>query len=335
MVYTTWQLDNLLWSFISNSLYCLLATKMTFNSVSSVPPGSRPVYVNASLLKKLACEQAVYNTQILGLSLKETPVIPLTGTALHKFLSTLLLTNMAGSAVEEMLTIAPADQKIRSTLLALSSSYPHLPEPTFHKDGTSFVEKEIIIPWRQYIIGDQDITIVLWARPDWLSLVNNILKIQDLKTSNYYDTSVAISKYDYEIQFKFYAWLCYEFGHQFLPMEIANLARDLRMVTQVLLAQMGSRPKWTWCQPVAITGADMEMMTSLLEYALENFIIPLNTQLVEPLQNGRLTNTCFQCDYKHLCHTADAGIREGLKERMFNMRPYGPRTAVMEGEQPY
>lgn len=309
---------------------------LQFESVSSVHPGSRAVYINASLLREAHCEQAMFYKQIKGYSAIQSNVFATTGTALHKFVSTMHLTKgSVGDAFMAMMQVAPNDVKIKATLNALAMSMPRLDTPTVIKTGAMFVEQPLIIPWRRYVYQGQDITIVLYGTPDWVSVVNNIIKIGDLKTAWDFYTEKALAKYEYAFQFKFYAWLLYEFGHMFLPLEVANLARDLRMVTQVLIAQVCSKPKWTPGPSVPFTLADSEMVLRLVTHVVEHYILPLNTGNFEPEQTGRLVGACKQCDFKHICHTADTDLRQGLLERGFVVKPYGPAPKVAVNEGPF
>ena len=296
---------------------------LTYEFVTSVPHGSRPIYVNASLLKRINCEQFVDYSQVKGYKSTLVDTIPQTGTALHAFASTYAITDNMASATVQMLQLAPNDPKIKSTLTALSMAFPKMPPYTYHKNGEPFVEQQLTIPWRRYMYNGQDVTIVLWARPDYLGILNDVLRLLDYKTSLYYKTEDALRKYEWEFQFKYYAWLIYEFGHVFLPLEIANLARDFRLTTQVVVAQVGSNPKWSWGPVKPFTRADVETIPQIVEHAIENVILPLNTSSIIPTPNGIMTNSCMYCDFKHVCHSTP-DISAGILERNFVIKPYGP-----------
>jgi len=312
-------------------------TTYPYESVSAVHPGSIPIALNASLLKSLYCLRNTALKSIYGYRQIESNIIAQTGTALHKFCAVYDITNGSmGDAIMAAMAIAPKDPKIQGTLSALFRSKPDFHTPVCDKEGRLFVEKELWIPWRRYSLCDgKDYTICLYATPDRVCVTNDVLRLQDYKTSLYYKAEDALRKYDYEIQFKFYCWLLYQFGHMFLPLEIANLARDFRLTSQVIVAQVGSNPKWTVGSIKSFTPADVEYIESSLDFVINTILLPLHTGVIEPYPNGQLTNSCANCDFKHYCHTPDKSIADGILAAQFARRAYGPAWLDTTTDKPF
>jgi len=237
-----------------------------------------------------------------------------------------------GQAVYDALAIAPKVPSVTKALQSLFMSAPRLPAPTFHKNGQLFIEQELWVPWRRYfVLGGTtgcmpfDFTICLYGTPDRVCLINDTIRIQDFKSSLYYKSEDALRKYEYEIQFDLYKWFLYEFGHVFLPLEIANIAREFRLTSQVIIGQVGSSPKWTMGPVMGFTPAKAEQMLAALEYVVEQKLLPLYTGQTLPYPNGMLTNSCGNCDFKHYCHTADKAMASHILATNYDKKPYGPK----------
>lgn len=296
----------------------------TFTSVSEVVPGSKVLYLNASLLKISNCDWHAYLTSVCGLELRISPEIPQTGTALHKFCSQLDIGHDPGTALVDAFAIAPANPKIRQTLVALTGSRPPLPPPIQTRHGEPFVEQRLEVPWRHYYYNGQSYTIVLLGTMDRVVCVNDVIIIQDYKTSLYYKTEDALRKYTYEIQFEFYKWLLYEFGHLWLEQTHANLARNLRLLSQVIVAQCGGKIGWVQGPKKGFTAAGATLMVELLDVFIERVLLPIQSATYIP-QNGMLVNACAQCEFAEMCHATDEPTRELIKNTKFKTRNYGEK----------
>lgn len=296
----------------------------TFESVSAVVPGSKVLYLNASLLKISNCDWHAYLTSVCGLELRVPAEIPQTGTALHKFCSQLDIGLDPGTALADAFKIAPANPKIRQTLVALTGSRPALPPPILTKSGEPFVEQRLEVPWRHYFYNGQSYTIVLLGTMDRVVCVNDVLIIQDYKTALYYKAEDALRKYEYEIQFEFYKWLLYEFGHLWLDQTHANLARNLRLLSQVIIAQCGGKVGWVQGPKVGFTTAKATLMVELLDVFIERVLLPIQSSPYIT-QNGMLVNACQHCDFNTLCHATDDATRELIRNTKFKTRNYGEK----------
>ena len=282
---------------------------MHYEPVDCVHPGSRELLLNASTMKIGACDFRLYLTHACGYKHKVEPEIPAFGTALHRFCSVKDITGDHGQAVAEALAIAPPNAKMRATVMALMSCKQPGRPPITHKSGELFVEQELRIPWRRYIVDGHDFTITLKGTIDRISCERDVLIVEDYKTSHYFRDEDALRKYEFEIQFEFYKWLCYEFGHMFLPTPLANLARQCKLMSQVIVAKMSSSPRWVYGPQRGFTPAKADLIEELVTEFAETKLIPLYTRSYHS-QNGMTTNACVTCDYKQACHAGD--------ESMFN-----------------
>ena len=314
-----------------------MSLKLHHEYVDHVDPASKVIPLNASLLKQSFCDFNMYLKTICGLQLKQTPDIPQFGTALHKFCAVADINGDLGTAMNEALKLCPNNPKSKAILMALMSSRQPMPRPALTKDGSLFVEQELFIPWRRYTGLDEttqtpfDFTICLWARPDLVCVVNDVVVLFDYKTSLYYKTEDALRKYDYEIQFEFYKWLLYQYGHLYLQTSIANLARQFKLVSKVVIAQCGSEKgiKWTMGPPVGFTQQKADIMLELIENFVEDKLIPLQLASYIP-QNEMLTNSCARCDFSAPCHAYDGSTRDLLMDSLYTKKTYGPSSLSVE-----
>lgn len=306
-------------------------TITTRQPISSIAADSTPIYVNASIIKPGGCSWFVYLRQVLGLDLKVTPTIPAIGTALHKICAALDTGEDVMSTMAEALNNPAFDAKVRATVNALVMSRPALPRPMTTLDGKLFVEQQMSVPFLHYIGFKDDgtpfnYTVILCFTIDRLCVNNNILILQDYKTSNYYRREDALRKYDYEFQFEFYKWMLYEFGHMWLDLPFANLAREFKLVSQVVVAQVGSKPDWALGQPRGFTIRQASLVRELVEHFIDNVVIPVHTTSYIP-QNGMLHNQCGICDFAKVCHAGSDDMAQQLLSSNFTTKSYGNNYA--------
>ena len=293
---------------------------LAYTSVDHIDPASTPILLNASLLKISACQFRMYLANMRGYKLKVDPEIPAAGTALHKFCSVKDITGDHGIAVAEAMKIAPDNSKLRATLMALMACKQPGRPPIIGKNGELFVEQELRIPWRRYVYDGNDFTIVLKGTLDRITCQSDILIVEDYKTSHYFKDEDALRKYEYEIQFEFYKWLCYEFGHMFLPTPLANLARQCKIMSQVIVAKMCSSPRWVYGPQRGFTPRKAELIVELLDEFIEHRLLPMYTATYIP-QDGMLTNSCLYCDFKHACHAGDEAMFNTIMSANFEIKP--------------
>lgn len=302
--------------------------------IDAIQPSDVIVPVNASLLKRSSCERAMHMIQVGGYKEKVVDDILATGTALHKYYAILDGEGDEIKALGTALAMAPKDPKTQAALRALFMARPRLNPPIFTKAGQPFIEQELVVPWRRYVWEADGVqhnkVVVLYGTLDRLILSNNILVIQDYKTSLYYKTEDALRKYNYEIQFEYYKWLFYNWAHLFLPLPLANLARDCRLTSQVLIAQLSTNTRWTIGPMVGFTPAKAELIESIVEQCVEDVILPLQlTPYAKP--NGMLSNSCGYCQFKGFCHAPDERTAQMLLEAKFDRIRYGPKSLGFSG----
>lgn len=298
---------------------------LTYTSVDHIVPNSTPLYVNASLLKISSCSFRIYLTHSLGYKLKLDPEIPAAGTALHKFCSDKDTGVDHTMAVANALSIAPQNPKLRATLMALMNCKQPDHPPIVAKNGELFVEQRVEIPWRLYTINGKSYTIVLHGTLDRIICINDVLVIQDYKTSHYYKDEDALRKYEYEIQFEFYKWLCYEFGHSFLTLAHANLARQCKLLSQPIVAKMNEKAaRWIHGPQRGFTPTKAGLIEELVTSFVEETLLPLQDATYVP-QSGMLSNSCAHCDFRDICHCENEPMKQTLLNANFKQVPYGEK----------
>ena len=300
----------------------------SYESVDCIHPGSKPVMVNASLIKRRSCDYAMYLLQQRGLTLRTSPEIPAFGTALHKYCSTTDLTGNMAAGLADANALCPPNPKLLANLRALAMSRPNLRTPIHDKYGELCVETLVAIPWRRYVVDGRDFTIVLHGTLDRIVDMNGLVLIQDYKTSNYYKTEDALRKYEYEFQFEFYKWLLYEFGHCVLPLPYANAAREFKLASQVLVAQTSSNLRWTHGPLVGFTANKAQLISELIENFIEGQLLPMLVASYVP-QNGMLCNACQYCDFNTYCHATSADTAQLLLDTNFTTRIYGDSALAL------
>lgn len=300
---------------------------MNYEPVDCIHPGSTPVMVNASLMKKRSCDYAMY--MMRQYKLRVDPEIPAFGTAIHEYCSTTDLTGNMAAGLAAAEAICPKNQKTQANLRGLAMSRPSLPTPIHDKHGDPCLETLAAIPWRRYNVDGKDFTIVLHGTLDRVIVnASNLLVVQDYKTSLYYKTEDALRKYEYEFQFEYYKWLLHEFGHCILTLPHANMAREFKLASQVIVAQCSSNLRWTLGPLVGWTQRKADLMQELVEGFIEEQLLPMLTSNYVA-QNGMLCNACGQCDFNTICHTGNPDTAHMLLQTNFVEHVYGGKVLAL------
>ena len=169
----------------------------------------------------------------------------------------------------------------------------------------------------------------LTSRADRIDLLSNgLARIFDYKTARGWKLSEVRAGYKNDVQFSFYPWAIWKFGAHFLPLEMYNAARDLKITTQVVTAQITTKPPaWSVDSPVTCSTARFEEFELEVRRLLERLIpIYLKASANDvPWQNGHLSNQCPRCPYNDLCF-AVPGMEDAIRQNLYMQKQYTPKT---------
>lgn len=279
---------------------------LTFTFTETLRPGTTPISISPSGLKRTGCERAfAYNCS--GLRTRALDPKLVFGNAVHKFLSERHNTAIeepfrelaARAEAEKILRTVTDDMKQLNTVL---QSFPRdiVPRPLI-VDKRQGVEFYFEIPWLETVYQGKTYTLVLRGLIDQLSFSAGILRIYDYKSVRNYKTDEGMANYKNDKQLFFYAWLMWKWGHVFLTREQALAAREFSMTAQIVLIQVLTYPKWTLSSPMTFNENGFVEFEDLLReeiMALASKVITDSTR-----KTGIISNSCPRCDFNALCHT--------------------------------
>jgi hypothetical protein len=153
---------------------------------------------------------------------------------------------------------------------------------------------------------------------------DGIVRIFDYKTSRKYKLDEAIAGYANDVQFMFYRWVIWKFGHRFLPLEVSNAARDLKLTSAPVIVQLGSTSqpaRWTVAPPTAASASEF----ARFEEELVVKLLDLRIKVAPDGRAGWLSNQCPRCRYNKICH-ALPGMEDAVMERFYTRKTYEPRN---------
>lgn len=305
---------------------------MIFEYTDMVPHNAIRIMVDASLLKKSFCESAFLYT-LDGLRATKRDPILVTGTAVHLF-AALSHTESPIVALAKGTELYATVEKDTSKFVAIAASMPPklLPPPVRFADRIG-IEFYFEVPWLTFVHDDLVYCIIICGTMDHLSFHNDVVKIFDYKTTRKYKLEDARAGYKNDVQFMFYPWVIWKFGHHFLPLEMHNAARDFRLTTQVVLVQLTIKPpKWFVDSPIGVSQDKFEHFEEEIRATLKDMMTRLLNP-APPRMNGWVSNNCPRCDFNDLCH-ALPGTEDAVRARMYHKKEYKPSAHGTENLAP-
>lgn len=295
---------------------------MNFTYTETAPPDAIKIYVDASLLKKSYCETAFCHT-LNGLRVNKKDDSLVIGTAVHQFLAERHGDELAaqGRAMKLYETV----RKDKSKFIEITASFPrHLVPP--HATIKDKIGKEYYfeIPWLTFVYSGVLYVIVICGTVDHIAFERDILKLFDYKTSKFWERAKVVAAYKNDVQFMFYPWVMWKFGHMFLTHEQANAARDLNMTMQLVTcyAIESKKPEWFVDSPRRFSTQQFEDFEHEVRTELSD---KMDRLFADDLRrDGWIRNMCPRCDFNDLCH-ALPGTEEGIKEAMYHQKTYKPQ----------
>ncbi len=302
---------------------------MTFQYTDYCPVDAHKLYVDASLLKKSYCDQAFMHT-INGLRSNEKNDNLIIGLASHKYVQEL---HTAGSlqaltAALSVYTSAGLTKPEEITKICLAHR-PNLIPPPINIKGKLFVEHYFEIPWLVFSAAGKTYCIIICGTIDHLSLTNNTLKIYDYKTTSKYKTADALAGYDHDVQFEFYAWVLWKFGHRILDLEHHNAIVTNGIESHVVVVHKGSAtvaPRWVVGPPKSHPFNKLEAFEAELKHFLHTTFSALLDESTPPRRNGMISNQCssgYGCPFQAICY-AIPGMEAAVLRNLYHKKAYLP-----------
>lgn len=285
-------------------------------------PDSVPIPVDASLLKQSHCETA-WDLTLQGIrpALKD-PILTV-GTSVHTFAARRHTVGDLAAMAEGAAQYATVE-KDTTKFAAICSAMPRglLPPPLSEPHGA---ELYFEVPWLEFLRDGLPHHVLLCGTMDHLSFdASGVVRIFDYKTTRKYKLEEAFASYANDVQFLFYRWVIWKFGHRFLPREVSNAARELKLTSAPVIIQLGSKSqpaRWSVGPAENARIVEFERFEEELKAKLEHLLIKAPADA----RSGWLSNQCPRCRYNKICH-ALPGMESAVLERFYVRKNYEPKN---------
>lgn len=306
---------------------------MNFTYTETLRPGSIPIRIDASLLKKAFCQTAFANT-LKGLRSNDKKLPLVIGTAVHAYLAKRHDDSLV--ALSEAIKIYKTVSDDTSLMTGICAAYPDdlLPPPA-NINGKRGVEYYFEVPWMEVqaletstpIPSHESMvtyTIILCGTIDHLSFIKDRLLVYDPKSTRKWKLDEVRAMYKNDVQFIFYPWILWKFGYNFLTKPMADAARELRLSSFPVHAFLTTKtPRWIVGEENRFTEEIMEDFTMEVKDLVQK-MLTVYLSGDPPNRDGWIKNHCPGCDYNILCH-ARPEMYEAVKSRLFHIKPYTPK----------
>lgn len=285
------------------------------------------IFLNATSMKKLACDRAFQFHNPRGYKLAaEDPILTL-GKAIHKYAEE--FTRSGGKHAEALAKACDAYPTIEARDMinyCAGRSRINLPPPITLADNSLAVEFFFRVPWRRYVVGARSYVIILCGTLDMLAQDSSgVLWVVDYKSSRKWKVEDINADYEREMQFRFYMWNIVRHGASFLPLSAFNAATAGRIATQVVGVQVGSSKSLYWhkCPPIMMNDGELAEFDELMDGVAEKILaLTMLTDVATP--NGKTNNACRYCDFGALCYSRTS-VEVAAAERLFVQKTYNPQ----------
>jgi hypothetical protein len=294
---------------------------MNFDQITQIPPGAKVIYLDASSLKYLACEQRYAYSTIAGLRHTNPSDVLDCGSAIHKFAELYATGVEYVDALSQAISAYPRADKQAMIKVCAGRESIRIP-PALMLNGKHAVEFYFEVPWRATVIDGVVYAIVICGTIDHLALDGQTIRIIDYKSTRKWKVEDIEKKYAYEVQLRFYPWVLKKFGAALLPIELYNIAYAGRMTAQVCAVQVsGNNPRWILLSPQSLTEHQYQVFDFEMESVLQQIV---ELRIRDPKRNGLLSNLCEWCDYAPLCHAQSESVKDIVQSESFAVKEYKP-----------
>lgn len=301
-------------------------------TIPPVSPGytSQDVMLNASSLKLLHCRRK-YNWAVARGLLSRTGKEALVfGKAVHRYAETVLKGSPPAIAMQAALAAySGVDQHLlASACLAMPNE---LVKP--HRDEVGpFVEKQFFFYWRSVVHepSKTQFNIYLCGTIDVLvRYADGAIEVIDWKTTRKYKWDEVFNNYRISVQMRFYLWVLYKFGHNILPLDLANACSAGHLFLRIGAVFVASKPPlWKFGSPLQLSSEQLNAFGEQLETYVHSDLIPA---WLDDSPTGMLNDTCHRgelpgqvCEFAGMCHAGnDAEFNQARAG--FDVVEYDPR----------
>jgi hypothetical protein len=298
----------------------------------TVPPDYtvQTVLLNASSLKKISCQRRYNWTVVKGLRSKETHEALTFGTAMHKYAERRFCGASAPTALQEAFAAykGAKDQMLAATCMAMPS---HLITP-FVDDIGPFVERKFDVFWQDVVVDSVKtiFRVHLVGTIDALAVWSDgAVEIVDWKSTRKYKAAEVYANYRVSVQMRFYLWALYKFGHNILPLDLANKTRGGHLFLRIGAAFITQTPpKWQFGAPVQLSTQELDTFGDLLHEHLHDTIIPA---WLDDKPTGMLNESCHTgersgalCEFADMCHAQNEAAFDQARAEFISI-DYDPR----------
>lgn len=273
-----------------------------------IPAGGRPdvIPINASGLKISACRRRWYLEVACGLRQKEEDPILTVGKIVHKFLEDIafdrseegLSKAMLGALKEAAAKGLPRKEQdqVKAAISACPADRLARPIALPKMQGAEFKFSFPI----ENVTGFAYVGTIDRVLHDTRQ---NIIIIEDAKTSRKYVFKDVIAGYKGDTQFTFYPWIVSRFAYTIFEgnMDLANLAWYRNMGMRVLAVMLSNNPV-VWREGPLETFTETHFTT--FQHMVEAFVFDMKEYVEDeqlPPPTGMTCNACPSCPFKGLC----------------------------------
>lgn len=288
---------------------------MSFSPPQPKSPDHRIIYLNATALKSLACEDRYYHQCVSGWRERlENPVFTI-GKAIHKFAEERAKGLDDIEAMTEGCRVPGVTDKA-AIAKACAGWRSANQSPPLIIDGESFVERRFCVPFAEHIRGDITYEVYLVGRFDHVHHSRHGVIITDYKSTRKWEFNDVVKAYADDVQFLFYYTVARQFAYDIFSgdMAAANDAWAGKLFTRVCAIMLSKKPQPVW---------QMGPLWSPSEFLWKEFLADLRAHVVPKIvelhsgqrvlrRDGLFKNLCPTCSYADLClrESPDAYVKE-------------------------
>lgn len=295
-----------------------------------LPPGGEPdtIPINASGLKISACPRRWYFEVYRGLRQKDEDPILTVGKIVHKFAEDIAFDrseeNLSRRMLEALKTAAekklPKQETDQVKAAIAACPADRLAKPiTLPKVQGAEYKFTFPIEWAPGFAYVGTIDRILHDTRQ------NIIIIEDIKTSRKYLFKDVIAGYEGDTQFTFYPWIVNRFAYSIFEgnIDIGNLAWYRNLGMRCLAVMLSNKPV-VWREGPVRTFTETHFLT--FEKMLKAFVAEVREYIRNkeiPPPRGMTCNACPTCPFKAICF-AQQPAHLDLALSNFNVVKYEP-----------
>lgn len=267
-------------------------------------PNHRIVYLNATALKALACEDRFALTCVQGWRERAENPIFAVGKAVHKY------AEEKGKGTDELdaLTLASRTPGVPAKLSVVNACANMTGAgltPVASINGIPLVEYRFCIPFSEHLIDGITYELYLVGRFDRIGVTRLGVEITDYKSTRKWDFGDVVKAYADDVQFLFYYTVARRFAYDVFAGDpsMAEMAWQGKLFTRLCAIMLSAKPCAKW-QLGPLWSPSEDLYNEFLE-GLRARIVPhvisLYAKKVILRKEGLYKNLCPGCHLSDLC----------------------------------